>query len=102
ATAYPAAAMQAQIPMDCRKSSRAGTLRHTLVPWRYSADRRSLGFLFFLGVLFCVQWSGLARHWSLLLISCVFAFIACIIKHNHIHCRTFANRSWNRALEFLL
>jgi len=69
---------------------------------RYSADWRSLGFLFLLSGLYWVQWSGLARHWSLLPATCLLAFIAFIIKHNHIHCRTFTSRSWNRAFEFVL
>jgi len=49
-----------------------------------------------------VQWSGFARHWALLLLTCALAFVACVIKHNHIHCRTFANQYWNRAFEFVL
>jgi fatty acid desaturase len=55
-----------------------------------------------LGSLFSVQWTGLLRHWSLLLLTCILAFIACIIKHNHIHCRTFSSRHWNRAFEYFL
>ena len=73
-----------------------------LVPLRYSADWRPLFFLAVLTVLFFVQWTGLFRHWYLAPVSCVLAFVACIIKHNHIHCRTFANDYWNRAFEHML
>jgi fatty acid desaturase len=30
------------------------------------------------------------------------AFVACVIKHNHIHCRTFLSPSCNRAFDYLL
>lgn len=86
----------------CASSFYAGNLCRALVPLRYSADWRSLGFLVLLCGLFCVQWSGMARHWLLLTASCVLAFIACIIKHNHIHCRTFASHYWNRTFESVL
>jgi fatty acid desaturase len=72
------------------------------MPLRFASDWRSLFFLTLLGILLVVQWTGWWRHWWLLLISCVLAFIACIIKHNHIHCRTFAKRRWNRGLEYYL
>jgi beta-carotene hydroxylase len=99
--------MQVQVPYSQKrthlwKPSTRENLCHALVPLRYSADWRSVGFLLLLSAFFCIQWSGLARHWSLLLATCVLAFIACIIKHNHIHCRTFASRHWNRAFEYLL
>jgi beta-carotene hydroxylase len=72
------------------------------VPLRHAEDWRALGFLSVLVALYVVQWTGLFRHWLLLPLTCVLAFIACIIKHNHIHCRTFTSHRWNRALEFLL
>ena len=72
------------------------------VPLRHAADGRSLGLLALHLALLFTQWTGSCRHWSLLLVSCGLAFVACVIKHNHIHCRTFARRGWNRALEFLL
>lgn len=72
------------------------------VPLRYAADWRSLFFLALLGALFFVQWTGLFRHWYLVPATCVLAFIACVIKHNHIHCRTFTNEYWNRAFEHIL
>ena len=101
------AAMQAQVPFARRqrerwKFPRVENFFFTIVPLRHSADWRSIFFLMLLGVLFFVQWTGWLRHWSLLLITSVLAFIACIIKHNHIHCRTFASQCWNRAFEFLL
>ena len=69
---------------------------------RHSEDVRSLVFLAALCVLFFVQWTGACRYWILLPITCVFTFIACIIKHNHIHSRTFIKRGWNSVFEFLL
>jgi fatty acid desaturase len=69
---------------------------------RHRADRRSIGFLLALSALFIVQWTGAMRYWALLPLTCLFAFIACIIKHNHIHSPTFARESWNRALDYLL
>ncbi|HEY4415608.1 MAG TPA: fatty acid desaturase [Verrucomicrobiae bacterium] len=74
----------------------------TLVPLRHAADWRSLFLLGLLLVLFFAQWTGWWRHWSLLLLTCVLAFIACVIKHNHIHCRTFTRPLWNRAFEHFL
>ena len=73
-----------------------------LMLFRYTADWRSLIFLFLLTALFTIQWIGLCRYWLLLPLTCVFAFVACVIKHNHIHCRTFTNRRWNRFLDYWL
>jgi fatty acid desaturase len=73
-----------------------------LMPLRYSADWRTVFFLALLSILFFGQWTGWLRHWSLWLATCVLAFIACVIKHNHIHCRTFARHRWNRAFEYFL
>src|SRR6266480_572669 len=84
------------------KYFQSGTHFSTLMPLRYSADWRSFFFLMALAVLFFVQWTGVFRHWFLLPITCVLAFVACIIKHNHIHCRTFSNRYWNRVLDHAL
>ena len=76
--------------------------RRGLIPLREAADWRTLGFLGLLGVLFFVQWTGIWRHWGLLVLTCVLSFVACIVKHNHIHCRTFASGVWNRAFEYAL
>ena len=72
------------------------------VPLTYSADWRSVGFILFLSGLFFVQWTGEFRGAALVPVSCVFAFIACIIKHNHIHCPTFRRKKWNRAFDYVL
>ena len=90
----------AQGRQECSASLRAE--HRFLVPLRHTSDWRSLFFLASLAFLFLIQWSGWLRHWSLFLATCVFAFIACIIKHNHIHCRTFTSPGWNRALELCL
>jgi fatty acid desaturase len=88
--------MQPPVPL------KAESLGHALLPLRYAADWRSVGFLLLLSGLFFVQWMGVRCHWLLLLTTCVLAFVACIIKHNHIHCATFTKRLWNRAFEYLL
>src|SRR5205814_5062357 len=84
--------MPGQIPVavDPINSWKVGShirlgIRH-LVPLRYSADLRSLAFLLLLLALYAVEWTGFFRHWLLLPVTCVLAFTACIIKHNHIHC----------------
>lgn len=99
--------MQAQVPFariqkEHGKLSRPWDLFFTIAPLRYPADWRSAFFLMLLGTLFIVQWTGWLRHWSLYVTTCILAFIACVIKHNHIHCRTFASRRWNRAFEYYL
>lgn len=73
-------------------------MRAPVIPLRYSADWRSLGFLAALSLLFAAQWCGWFRHWALVPLTGLFAFIACIIKHNHVHCRTFTDPGWNMAL----
>lgn len=88
--------------MGSRLSSRATRARGRLIPLRYAADWRSLGLLGLLVVLFFVQWTGILRYWLLLVATCALSFVACIIKHNHIHCRTFSNRTWNRVFEYIL
>src|SRR6267378_6862789 len=87
--------MQAEVPVvpkpvDCWKSPHVAGLFRAVVPLRHPADWRSLAFLILFVCLAGVQWLGWFRHWSLLVLACVLAFVACIIKHNHIHCRTFA------------
>jgi beta-carotene hydroxylase len=95
--------MRTHVPFAIiRREHRETSRLQRLIPLRYTADWRSLFFLALLGVLFLVQWTGLLRHWTLLPATCFLAFIACIIKHNHIHCQTFTNRRWNRALDFFL
>lgn len=71
-------------------------------PLRYASDLRSLFFLGALLFIMFAQWTGWARHWLLQFTSCVLAFVAFVIKHNHIHCRTFLSRKWNRAFDHLL
>jgi beta-carotene hydroxylase len=97
--------MKAPVPSAQSQGERREFPRHghfLFVPLRHAADWRSILFLTLLGILFLVQWMGWFHHWSLLVTTCVLAFIACIIKHNHIHCRTFASQPWNRVLEYFL
>jgi fatty acid desaturase len=74
----------------------------TWVGLRYGEDQRSLLFLAALFVLFALQWTGVLRHWLLLPPTCLLAFVACVIKHNHIHCRTFRDALRNRLLDHAL
>src|SRR5579859_2446001 len=82
------------------RPTRIGSPR--LVPLRYTVDWRALIFLVLLTALFVVQWTGLFRSWLLLPLTCVFAFVACVIKHNHIHCHTFISHRWNRLMDYWL
>lgn len=75
---------------------------HGLLPLRSPADRRALVFLALLYGLYAAQWLGWRRHVTLWLATAVLAFVACIVKHNHVHCRTFRNRRWNVALDLAL
>jgi beta-carotene hydroxylase len=77
-------------------------VRKRLVPLRYAADWRSLTLLAALIAILVAQWTGWARHWALQIVAAVLAFVACVIKHNHIHCRTFYSSSWNRVFEHVL
>jgi fatty acid desaturase len=84
------------------KRSRFKLAYASLLSLRHPADIRTLGLLAVLASLFCVQWLGWMRSWPLLAATCVLAFVACIIKHNQIHSRTFTNRICNRAFEHFL
>ena len=99
--------MDANFPPDPYPGSAMGSPRpkavfFTIVPLRHHEDFRALGFLLLLVILMFVQWTGICRSWFLLPATCLLVFEACVIKHNHIHCRTFASRGWNRAFELLL
>jgi len=74
----------------------------TWVGLRHGEDRRSLLLLAALVVLLALQWTGALRPWLLLLPTCVLAFAACVIKHNHVHCRTFRGAWRNRLFEHAL
>lgn len=104
---YSPASMQARVQfsrewLEQRRRFKASAMLHALLPLRHLADLRSLLFVALLIGAFAIQWSDLLRHWTLLTLTCLLTFIACIIKHNHIHSRTFARRSWNRAFEIVL
>lgn len=94
--------MQVQFPIDQPQRRWKAFQPEAIIPLRYPADWRSVFFLTLLVALFFFQWSGIFRHWYLLPITCLLAFVACVIKHNHIHCRTFSNHYWNRTFECLL
>jgi len=73
-----------------------------LGPLRFGADWRTLAFLALLYTLVVAQWLGWARHPGLWAATAVLAFIACIVKHNHVHCRTFRAARWNVAFDHVL
>lgn len=96
--------MQALVPcgdqMDYRQLPGPGCARHVLIPLRYAEDWRTLAFLALLWGLFFVQWTGLLRHWVLLAATCVLSFVACIVKHNHIHCAVLLVMDWKATLVY--
>jgi fatty acid desaturase len=69
---------------------------------RDGADWRTLLFLAALAVLLAGRWTGWLRHGLWLPAACLLAFIACVIKHNHVHCRTFRGRVLNAAFGHVL
>lgn len=79
----------------------ASTCRR-IFPLRYTADWRSFMLLGALLAILTSQWMGWTRHWLLQFVACLLAFVACVIKHNHIHCRTLLSPRWNRAFDYLL
>jgi fatty acid desaturase len=89
-------------PLQAVRGKNPGGYGPHLIPLRHAADWRTLVFLTALIALFVVQWTGWCRYWALLPLTCVLAFVACVAKHNHIHCRTFRRPGWNRGFEFLL
>jgi fatty acid desaturase len=73
-----------------------------LLPLRHGADWRTLLFLAALTVLLVGRWTGWLQHGLWLAAACPLAFIACVIKHNHVHCRTFRSRWLNAAFGHVL
>jgi fatty acid desaturase len=69
---------------------------------RYRADLRSLVFVFALLALIAIQWSGLLRQPLLYAATLLLSFVACIVNHNHQHCRTFLPDALNRIFSVLL
>ena len=98
--------MHALVPcenqMDPRLSLPAKPTRWRVIPLRHVDDWRTIAFLVLLCLCFFIQWTGVFRSWALLSVTFILSFVACVAKHNHIHCRTFSNRTWNRAWEFVL
>lgn len=72
------------------------------LPLRYSADYRSISFVCTLIFLLASQWLKVIQGWHIYVLTCILAFVACIVKHNHQHCATFKNRTWNKIFQFIL
>jgi beta-carotene hydroxylase len=85
-----------------RSARKEASTWRRLLPLRHAVDWRSLMLLTTLLAILTIQWAGCARHWLLQVVAAALAFVACVIKHNHIHCRTFLSSSWNRAFDHLL
>ena len=77
-------------------------IRYLRVPLRHPEDWRSLVFLGLLAALILVHWLDLYRNPLLLIPTCVLAFLACVIKHNHVHRSVFTSRIWNHVFNYTL
>jgi len=69
---------------------------------RHRADLRTLGFVGLELILLGAAWSGWSRHPAVLAASWLFAFVCCIVAHNHMHLPVFRRRAWNRVFQLLL
>ena len=69
---------------------------------RHRADLRTLGFVALELALLAGTWSGAWRHPLAIAMSFLFAFVCCIIAHNHMHLPLFRGRGWNRVFQLLL
>lgn len=69
---------------------------------RHRSDLRSLGFLACALFLSGLAWLGMFRHPLAFLLSCLFAFVCCIIAHNHMHLPVFRSRFWNSCFQLIL
>ncbi len=68
----------------------------------HPADARSVVFVATALVLMAVQWTGVARHPAIYVASLVFAFLACVVNHNHQHRPTLRPRGANRLFGVLI
>lgn len=73
-----------------------------LRPLRYTADLRTLAFLFAFNTLFAVQWLNLVRGIPWMALTYVLAVVALVVKHNHMHSPTFRRAAWNNGFELWL
>ncbi len=69
---------------------------------RYFADFRTLGFVLTEIFLLSGTWSGLWRHPFAIVASGIFAFICCIVAHNHMHLPVFRGLFWNKIFQLVL
>jgi beta-carotene hydroxylase len=69
---------------------------------RHRADLRTLGFVALELALLAATWSGGVRHPLAVAASFFFAFVCCIVAHNHMHVSVFRGRGWNRLFQILL
>lgn len=88
--------------MDVRQVRGTEVLSQRLFRLRYPADWRSLLFLTALTFCFVAGWTGFLQSWILWLASSVLTIIACNVKHNHMHCRTFNSPTLNLLFNYWL
>lgn len=69
---------------------------------RHRADYRALGFVGLELVLLGGAWSGLLRQPAATAASWLFAFVCCVVAHNHMHLPMFRGRFWNRIFQLFL
>ena len=74
----------------------------TLPRLHYTADRRSLVFVCVALLLPVLGFTGLLRDPVVFALSLAFAFVACVVNHNHQHHAVFRSESWNRLMGVLL
>lgn len=69
---------------------------------RHRMDSRTLGFVSLELFLLGAAWNGLLRHPAALATSWLFAFVCCIVAHNHMHRPIFRGHGWNGIFQLLL
>ena len=84
------------------KCARIMTPIRRLPLFRYRADVRTLGFVALELGLLAGNWSGTVRHPLTFAASFFFAFVCCIVAHNHMHLPVFRGRGGNRLFQLLL
>ena len=75
---------------------------HSFPRLRHRADWRTLGFVVVTLFLLGGAWSGWLRNAAVVMASCFFAFVCCIIAHNHMHRPVFHGRFWNGLFQIVL
>jgi fatty acid desaturase len=79
---------------------------HRMFKLRYTADRRTLGFVGFYFSLLIFQWVAVPTNpWvavPLFIATCIWSWFCAIITHNTIHCPIFKNKKMNSWFQIIL